>query len=135
MSATQIAYDPPSWFQTKVINRLATRFGGQPTLEVVGRRSGQPHRTPINVLEVEGRRYLVSIMGEAEWVRNLRAAGTATLHEGDTATQITAVEVPVAERQPLIDAYLRAWPRKAVRACFERLPDPADHPLFRLIAV
>lgn len=135
MSATPIAYDPPSWFQTKVLNRLATRFGGQPTLEVTGRRSGQPHHTPVNLLEHDGQRYVVSIMGDAEWVRNLRAAGIATVHDGDAAERVSAAEVPVAERQPLIDAYLRTWPRKAVQACFERLPDPADHPVFRLDAV
>ena len=45
------------------------------TLEVKGRRSGQPRSTVVNEVEYEGERYLVSPRGETEWVRNVRAAG------------------------------------------------------------
>ncbi len=47
-------------------------------LTVRGRKSGQPHSTPVVILEQEGKRYLLSPFGVVNWVRNLRASGMAT---------------------------------------------------------
>jgi predicted secreted protein len=86
---------------------------------------------PVNVLELGGARYLVAIRGETEWVRNLRAAGRGELRWRDRVDQFTAKEVPVDERAPIIAAYRENWERE-VKKLFEQLPDPADHPVFRL---
>ena len=51
------------------------------TLEVAGRRSGRPRRNPVLVTTCAEADYLVSLAGETEWVRNVRAAhGRAVLH-------------------------------------------------------
>jgi hypothetical protein len=48
------------------------------TLEVPGRRTGRLISFPVAVAEYEGERYLVSMLGkDANWVRNVRAAGGA----------------------------------------------------------
>jgi len=46
-------------------------------LTVRGRKSGQPHTTPVVIVEQEGKRYLLSPFGVVDWVRNLRASGIA----------------------------------------------------------
>ena len=46
------------------------------TMEVPGCRTGRLVRVPLVVADYEGERYLVSMLGqEANWVRNVRAAG------------------------------------------------------------
>jgi deazaflavin-dependent oxidoreductase (nitroreductase family) len=101
---------------------------------VRGRTTGQRRSTPVVVLEHDGQRYLVAAYGDTEWSRNLRAAGTGRLtrrHRG--VEEFTAAEVPVDQRQPLIEAYLRQFGKlPTVARTFRALPDPADHPAFRL---
>ena len=82
-------YREPGWFTRNVFNRsiaFLTRHGvsvwGSRVLAVKGRTSGEWRTTPVNLLEVEGRRYLVSPRGEGQWVRNLRVAGTGELRVG-----------------------------------------------------
>jgi hypothetical protein len=48
-------------------------------LVVVGRRTGQERRLLVNVIEVDGRRYVGHPNGNAQWTRNLAAAGVCTL--------------------------------------------------------
>ena len=101
-------------------------MGVQP-LAVRGRRSGDVHRVPVIPIEHGGTRYLVSPRGETDWVRNLRAAG-----EGELGGQrIGATEVPVAERPPILLRYQEVAGR-TVASHFKALPDPRDHPVFRI---
>ena len=44
-----------------------------------------------------------------------------------------ATEVPVAERPPIIAAYRDRWDRE-VKVHFTKMPDPAQHPVFRIEA-
>ncbi|HUB57008.1 MAG TPA: nitroreductase family deazaflavin-dependent oxidoreductase [Mycobacterium sp.] len=74
-------------------------------LEVFGRRSGRLRRTAVVVVDHDGRRFVVSLGGESEWVRNVRAAaGNAILHRGKP-TPVCLVELPPAERPPVLLAY------------------------------
>lgn len=116
-----------------LINPIAIRFaiGGTCALEVQGRRSGTIRRTAVIPVDHGGSRYLVSPRGETEWVRNLRAAGAGVLRTRAGVERFRAVEVPVADRPQVIAAY-RAVAGRAVAGFFRRLPDPADHPVFRL---
>ena len=82
-------YRPPGWFTRNVFNRFVafvTRHGvsvlGSRALVVRGRSSGEWRTTPVNSLELDGRRYLVSARGEGQWVRNLRAVGAGELRVG-----------------------------------------------------
>lgn len=110
-------YLRPGWFTRNVMNRCVarlTRMGvsvwGSRVLEVPGRRSGLPRRVPVNLLELDGRSYLVSARGEGEWVRNVRAAGGhLTLLLGRRREECVAVELPDSERVPVLRAYLRRW--------------------------
>src|SRR5437899_357366 len=84
-------------------------LGVLPTLAVRGRRSGQWRSVPVNLLEMDGTTYLVAPRGETEWVRNLRAAGAGELRRRGKAAAFTATELPDADKQPLLHAYLDRW--------------------------
>ncbi len=124
-------YLRPPWFLRVVGNRV-TKLFGSPVLEVAGRRSGRAQSIPINVLEHGGERYLVAPRGETDWVRNLRAAGMATLEIRRRAERFRAVEVDDAEKPALIAAYQEKW-MGPTKGQWEALPDPADHPIFRIV--
>ena len=66
-------------------------------LTVRGRKSGQPRTLPIAIWEHNGKRYVGSVFGIVAWVRNLRAAGEATLTRGRRAETVTARELPKGE--------------------------------------
>lgn len=141
-------FQEPGWFTKHVFNRLvavATRLGisvgGSRVLEVRGRKSGEWRRTPVNLLEFEGGRYLVAPRGNTQWVRNMRAAGGGRLVVGRRIEEFEAIEVPEPERPPLLRAYLEKW-KWEVGAFFDGVgPDSPDaellriapdHPAFRL---
>jgi hypothetical protein len=126
-----MAYLKPPLFVRKVFNPVAMRFGvgGAQALVVERRTSGGSQRVPVIPVEHEGARYLVCPRGETEWVKNLRAAGGVGELEPDG--RFTATEVPVGERGPILDHY-REVAGAAVKGLFEKLPDPADHPVFRI---
>jgi deazaflavin-dependent oxidoreductase (nitroreductase family) len=119
-----------------VFNPLAMRFGisGARALALRGRRSGRELRVPVIPVDHGGDRYLVSVRGESHWVRNLRAAGAGELQGKDGAEPFRATEVPVEERPPIIAAY-REVAGRSVGPYWKKLPEPADHPVFRLEAV
>ena len=126
-------YIRPPLFVRRVFNPLAMRFGigGSRTLTVAGRRTGQPQRVPLIPVEYRGARYLVSPRGETDWVRNLRAAGRAHLGSHHDAGEIRVTEVPAGDRAEIIAAY-RAVAGRAVKSFFDAMPEPADHPVFRI---
>jgi deazaflavin-dependent oxidoreductase (nitroreductase family) len=87
--ATRPHYREPDWFTRNLFKRVVagfTRLGisiaGSRVLEVPGRKSGKPRRTPVNLLAFDGNRYLVAPRGQTQWVRNLRAAGRGNLQLG-----------------------------------------------------
>ncbi len=111
------------------------------TMEVRGRRSGRTITLPLAMLVVERERYLVSMLGtEAEWVRNVQAAGgQATLVHGHRE-QVQLEEVPVDQRAVLLKAYLQIAPgarphvpvnKDAPLAQFEQVA--AQFPVFRVV--
>jgi deazaflavin-dependent oxidoreductase (nitroreductase family) len=127
-----VAYLRPGWFVRRVANPLASRLGTATTLAVRGRRSGEWRTVPVNVPEVDGERYLLSPRGACEWVRNLRASGTGELRRRGKVEPFRATDITDRDLQTrVIDEYLRHWGRQ-VKGYFEQLPDPADHPIFRI---
>ena len=124
-----MAYLKPPVFTRKVFNPLAMRLrlGGSTALAVRRRTSGTMQQVPVIPIEHDGGRYVVSARGESDWVRNLRAAGRAEL----AGRSFTATEVAVGERAAIIEAY-RAKAGRTVEPYWRRLPDPGDHPTFRL---
>ena len=138
----------PGWFTTHVFNRLVaglTRLGisllGSRVLEVRGRTSGEPRRTPVNLLVLDGKRYLVAPRGETQWVRNLRVSGEGRLLIGRRGEDFTSVELEDDEKPAILRAYLKRW-KVEVGVFFDGIgPDASDvemlavaakHPVFRL---
>ena len=116
-----------------MINPLVSvlRTGGVATLTVAGRATGQAaHHTGHT-----GRRERAALpgvpYGESDWIRNLRAAGKGELHGRGERETIQATEVPPEERAAIITAYRRIAGR-TVDAGFTDLPDPGQHPVFRI---
>ncbi len=127
-----MAYLRPGFFVRRIANPLATLFGAATTLAVRGRRSGEWRTVPVQVLDVDGNRYLVGVRGETEWVRNMRAAGGGELRRRGKAEPVRATEVlDPDERARIVSAYRDRWGRQ-LKAQFDKLPDPADHPVFRI---
>jgi deazaflavin-dependent oxidoreductase (nitroreductase family) len=109
-------YKQPGWFTTHVFNQVVaglTRMGvsvwGSRVLEVRGRTSGEPRRTPVNLLTYNGARYLVAPRGETQWVRNLRVAGDGVLIVGRRRLAFTAQELADSEKPEVLRAYLKRW--------------------------
>lgn len=76
------------------------------TLQVKGRRSGWVRDTVLVVAEYDGRRYLVSMLGDgSEWVRNVRAAGGKAFVKRGQSRPVQLTEVPAGERGPILKAY------------------------------
>jgi deazaflavin-dependent oxidoreductase (nitroreductase family) len=132
---TDKPYIRPPWPARVIGGRAARLF--QPAivhaLTVPGRVTGRERTVPIAVLDYGGQRHLISAYGDTEWSRNLRTAGHARLRGRRRSEQIETVEVPTGDRGPLIAEYLRQYGRlPTVRRTFDALPDPADHPTFRI---
>lgn len=95
----------------------------------------------MNLLVIDGARYLVAPRGHTQWVRNLRVSGTGRLLLGRRSEPFSAVEVADQDKPPLLRAYLKRW--KAEVGIFfggvgadstdeELLRIAPDHPVFRL---
>jgi deazaflavin-dependent oxidoreductase (nitroreductase family) len=82
---------------------------GSRMLRVRGRKSGEIRSTLVNLLVVDGVRYLVAPRGHTQWVGNLRAAGTAELALGRRVEPVTATELPDDEKLPVLRAYLKRF--------------------------
>jgi deazaflavin-dependent oxidoreductase (nitroreductase family) len=146
---TATHYRAPGWFTRNLVNRpiaRLTRMGvsvwGSRVLEVPGRTSGEPRRTPVNLLELDGQHYLVSPRGEGQWVRNVRAnGGRLDLLLGRGRTHHVATELVGDEKLAVLRAYLRRW-KAEVGVFFDGASaDSTDdelraiapkHPVFRL---
>ena len=72
--------------------------GPNALVTIRGRKSGQPRTAGVAVIEVDGRRWIWAPWGEVNWVRNLRAAGRATLTRRGREERVTATELDGEER-------------------------------------
>ena len=111
--AEDAVYRRPHWFRRQV-NRAAAVLAGlgltpknTVRLEVRGRKTGRTRSFTVTTAEWRGDRYLVSLAGESDWVRNLRAAhGRAVIRHGSRRAFRTE-EIPTDERAPVLSAYLQ----------------------------
>jgi hypothetical protein len=110
-------------------------------LSVQGRRTGLIVSLPVIVTAYQGDRYLVSMLGESNWVRNVRAADGRAVLRRRRSEAVRLIEVPVRDRAPVLRRYVAASPgarahisvsRCAPAAEFEALA--ADLPVFRVTA-
>jgi len=91
------------WF-VPLFNPIARRLlaagipmGPNVLVTIRGRKSGVPRTTPLTIVEFAGKRWLLAPFGDVNWVRNLRAAGRATITVGRRSEEVTAVELGSTE--------------------------------------
>jgi deazaflavin-dependent oxidoreductase (nitroreductase family) len=141
-------HHPPGWFTRNVFNPIVaalTRMGfslkGSRVLAVRGRTSGEWRTTPVNLLELEGVRFLVAPRGDTQWVRNLRVAGEGELRAGREVMSFTAEEIDDDAKVPMLRGYLRKWKWETGQFFGGVGPDAPDselrriapeHPVFRI---
>ncbi|MDQ2756663.1 MAG: nitroreductase family deazaflavin-dependent oxidoreductase [Actinomycetota bacterium] len=81
------------------------------TLEVRGRRTGEPTRFPLGMADLDGQWFLVSMLGErCNWVRNVRAAGGRAVLVHGRRRPVLLEEVPPSQRPRILRRYLQAVP-------------------------
>src|SRR5947209_15531158 len=123
--------------------RAGVKIGTTSLLTVCGRKSGQPHTVPVTLVEQGGQRWLVAPYGVVQWVRNIRAAGTATLTRGRRSEAISVTELEAPEAAPVLKQYL-LHVSAGVRSYFDATKDSpleafereaAHHPVFQIKTV
>jgi deazaflavin-dependent oxidoreductase (nitroreductase family) len=141
----------------RIANRIMTaliklgvpvRGSGVPTalLTVAGRKSGLPRSTPIALLPDDDGWRLMAPYGVVDWVRNLRAAGSASLTWRGRTFPVSAQELSPAEGAPVLrDAVASLSPmlRRRFAPYFDTAleapladweTEASRHPVFRLRA-
>lgn len=93
-------------------------------LQVRGRKSGRLYSTPVDVLDRDGRRFLVAGRGRTQWVRNAEASGVVWLKRGRSSAAFRIYAVPDEEKPEILKAYLDRF-KLTVQRYF---PVPAGSP-------
>jgi len=75
-------------------------------LKVRGRKSGRIYSTPVNLLLVDGRKYLIAPRGNTQWVRNARSSGEVWLKRGRRQKHFRVKEVQDEEKPQILKLYL-----------------------------
>src|SRR5216683_5693684 len=101
-------------------------------LEVRGRKSGKIYSTPIDLLELGGKRFLVAPRGRTQWVRNAEAAGEVTLKKGSTRQRFRLRPLADAEKLEILKAYLDHFKREV--QCYFPVPAGSPPEAFRDLA-
>ena len=115
------------------LTRLGLSVWGSRILGVRGRTSGELRTTPVNVLTVDGERFLVAPRGVTQWVRNIRAAGAAELRLGRRVEPIRVVELSDDEKPAILRPYLERW-KFEVGVFFDGVDASASDEALRRIA-
>jgi deazaflavin-dependent oxidoreductase (nitroreductase family) len=130
MSSLPDAFRAPSTME-RFFNRvfgfvvgLGWGFSYNYLLQVRGRKSGKIYSTPIDLLELDGKRFLVAPRGHTQWVRNAQAAGEVTLKKGSKRQKFGLRALTDQEKPEILKAYLDRF-RREVQTYF---PVPAGSP-------
>jgi deazaflavin-dependent oxidoreductase (nitroreductase family) len=107
-------------------------LGPNGLVTIRGRNSGVPRTTPLAIIAVSGRRYVWAPWGDVHWVRNLRAAGRATITVRRREEEVTATELDPTERVAFFREVLGPVARSIpFGVAFVRIVDGVDvnHPV------
>ena len=127
--------------------KVGPLMGPNALITIRGRKSGVPRTTPVALVEIEGRRWVIGTFGDVNWVRNLRAAREATITVGRKREAVTASELDLAARTAFFGDVLGPYVRGlavgalilSVLGAKEILSDPAaaaqHRPVFELRSV
>jgi deazaflavin-dependent oxidoreductase (nitroreductase family) len=144
---TPLHFIPPGSI-ARVVNRFygsLTRLGlSMPysfLLSVPGRRTGKTRSVAVNLLQHDGKLFLVATRGHTQWARNARASRKIFLTRGRLRLGFSLREIPDNQKAAVLQSYLTrfnwmAWRFFPVRAgsplaTFE--PIAASYPVFELI--
>jgi deazaflavin-dependent oxidoreductase (nitroreductase family) len=137
MAEAAPAFRKPSLLD-RVFNRLFGVFVGlgfglsyNYLLQVRGRKTGRLYSTPVNLLVVDGRRYLIAPRGNTQWVRNAKSAGEIWLKQGRKRDRFRAREMRDEDKPQVLKAYLDQF-RTTVQHYF---PVPAGSPPEMFLAI
>lgn len=124
-----------------MIVRLGIGLSHNYLLQVPGRKTGRIYSTPVDLLEMNGRRFLVSGRGETQWVRNALAAGRLVLAKGRRQNAFRVRAVSDSEKPPILKAYLERFkltvqryfpiPAGSALSDFEQIAE--RYPVFELL--
>src|ERR1700722_15266605 len=131
MNSALPAFREPSTGE-KIFNRvfgflvgLGLGFPYNYLLEVRGRKTGRVYSTPIDLLELNGKKYLVAPRGRTQWVRNAEAAGEVTLKKGSKRLRFRLRPIADANKPEILKAYLDSFKSQVQRY----FPLPAGSPV------
>jgi deazaflavin-dependent oxidoreductase (nitroreductase family) len=101
-------------------------------LQVRGRKTGRVYSSPVNLLQVRGKKYLVAPRGQTQWVRNAESAGEVVLKRGSARNKYRLKPVLDPEKPEILKSYLDSYKSEVQRY----FPVPAGSPpaAFRDIA-
>jgi deazaflavin-dependent oxidoreductase (nitroreductase family) len=110
-------------------------------LQVRGRKSGKLYSTPIDLLEIGGKRFLVAPRGRTQWVRNAEAAGEVALKKGSFRHSFRLQAIRDSDKPQYLKAYLdsfkttvqRYFPVPAGSEPQAFVSVAANYPVFELI--
>jgi deazaflavin-dependent oxidoreductase (nitroreductase family) len=111
-------------------------------LEVRGRKSGRVYSTPVNLLDFNGKRYLVAPRGYTQWVRNVIASQEATLVKGFRREKVQLRAINDEAKPEILKSYLdrfkltvqRYFPIPAGSPVEAFRPLASQYPVFEVIA-
>jgi deazaflavin-dependent oxidoreductase (nitroreductase family) len=115
------------------LTRLGVSVWGSRVLYVRGRTSGELRSTPVNLLTIDGDRYLVAPRGTTQWVLNLRVAGEGELRVGRRVERFVPTELADDDKPAVLRAYLKRW-KFEVGVFFEGIDAKASDAKLREIA-
>lgn len=116
------------WLTHRGVSLLGSRV-----LTVRGRKSGELRSTPVNLLTLDGKRYLVAARGQAQWVRNIRVSGEGELRVGRRVEKFVPTELADDDKPAVLRAYLKRW-KFEVGAFFDGVDANASDEQLREIA-
>jgi len=111
-------------------------------LEVRGRKTGKIYKTPVDLLQLDGKQYLVAPRGRTQWVRNAEAAPDITLKRGSLRKRFQLRPIAEVDRPPILKAYLDNFRREVQRYFSVAAGSPLEefvsiahnYPAFELVA-
>ena len=148
MNSSLLVFREPSAVE-KMFNRvfgfvvgMGLGFSYNYLLQVRGRKSGKLYATPINLLEIHGKRFLVAPRGRTQWVRNAEAAGEVTLKKGSSSQRFRLRPVAETEKPEILKAYLDNFKSEVQRYFPVAAGSPVEsfvelagsYPVFELLA-
>ena len=110
-------------------------------LQVRGRKTGRTYSIPVNLLEINGKPFLVAPRGRTQWVRNAEAAGEIVLKKGSSRRKFRLRPIPDREKPEILKAYLERFKNQVQRYFRVRAGSPVEafaeiapnHPVFELL--